>query len=308
MKKVEVVILSGFLGAGKTTLLQQVLEHEQKQNRKVGVVMNEVGEVSIDSNAVPEETPLQELLNGCVCCTLSDKLEVKLYELIHKHDLDVIYLETTGVAHPVEVLDACLSPLLAEKLRIRAIITLLDALTWKGRDTFSVQLRQLITEQVKHADIVVMNKIDCINEETQQEIEAELRSLNAHGMIVPTSFAEVNVHELMPNERKKSSEHTPVHAADHLHIKTFVHTFSRPVSQEAFEDFLRAMPDSIYRVKGYIRFRPEEETLLFQYSYGMSSYTDEAMKMKNTLVFIGDNLDHDALRKALTEIEGRETS
>ncbi|TVP86160.1 MAG: GTP-binding protein [Alkalicoccus sp.] len=303
MKKVDVIILSGFLGAGKTTLLQKMLKQEQQADRKVAVVMNEVGEVSIDSDSVPEETPLKELLNGCICCTLSGKLEIKLSELLHGYDLDAIYIETTGVAHPVEVLDTCLSPLLAEKLRIRSIITLLDAVTWKERKSFSIPVRQLITEQVKHADTVIMNKIDRIPEDTRQTMEAEVRSLNAKGTIVPTTFADVNLKELIQAGHQESQDHVKIHAAEHLHIKTFVHSFQKPISQRLFEDFLRTMPDTIYRIKGYVRFEEEGETLFFQYSYGMTSYEKADLKMKNTLVFIGDEMDHEALTKELTEIE-----
>ena len=155
MKQVEIYILSGFLGAGKTTLLQKALEEEQRNGRKSRVVMNEIGQVSIDSDAVPNGTPLKELLNGCVCCTLSDKLEVQLSELLNQYDLDVIYIETTGAAHPVEVLDACLSPLLAEKVRIHSIITLIDAALWLERHKLKIPLRKLITEQVEHADIII---------------------------------------------------------------------------------------------------------------------------------------------------------
>ncbi|PTL38194.1 CobW family GTP-binding protein [Alkalicoccus saliphilus] len=308
MKKVDVIILSGFLGSGKTTLLQKMLKQEQEAGRKTAVVMNEVGEVSIDSDSVPEETPLKELLNGCICCTLSGKLEIKLSELLHGHELDVIYIETTGVAHPVEVLDTCLSPMLAEKLRIRSIITLLDVMSWKERHSLSIPVRQLITEQVKHADIVVMNKIDCIRDDARRAVEEEVRSLNPKGAVVPTTFADVDLNELIQNERQQSGDHVKIHADGHLHIKTFVHSFQNPVSQQLFEDFLRSMPDSIYRIKGYLRFDEKKETLFFQYSYGMTSYEKADLKMKNTLVFIGDEMDHEELSRTLMEIEKKGTA
>ncbi|WP_069363849.1 CobW family GTP-binding protein [Salisediminibacterium beveridgei] len=304
MGKVDVVVLSGFLGAGKTTLLEQLLERERQDNRKVAVVMNEVGEVSIDSDAVPNGTPLRELLNGCVCCTLSDKLEIKLNELIYEHELDVIYIETSGVAHPVDVLETCLTPLLAEKVRIRSLVAMLDALTWSERHTFSIPVRQLISEQVKHADVVVLNKLDAVSDETKQAIEAEVRSLNTQGKVIPTTFARVDANALLHSERQGGRDHVNLHQHEHLHIKTFVHTFSKPVNKEVFEGFLREMPDTIYRIKGYIRFE-EGETLLFQYSYGMANYEKADLKYKNTLVLIGDNLDHEALGQRLSEMEER---
>lgn len=299
----EIYILAGFLGAGKTTLLQRILEEEQGNNRKVAVIMNEMGQVSIDSDAVPKNIPLKELLNGCVCCTLSDKLEVQLSELLNQFELDVIYIETTGVAHPIEVLDACLSPLLADKVRIQSIITLLDAACWMDRHKLKIPLRKLITEQVKHADTIVLNKIDRISEESHRVIENELHMMNPTGKIIPTKFANINLNSIQYVERKGQDEHEKTHAIDHLHIKTYVHTFSHPINEKLFEDFLKTMPDSIYRIKGYIQFTGKLETFLFQYAYGMPFHTKSGLKVNNTLVFIGDELDHSNLQKTLSNLE-----
>ncbi|MFJ8067362.1 CobW family GTP-binding protein [Peribacillus sp. NPDC096447] len=302
MRSVEIYILAGFLGAGKTTLLQRIMNEEQVNNRKVAVIMNEMGRVSIDSDAVPKNVPLKELLNGCICCTLSDKLEVQLSELLNQFELDAIYIETTGVAHPVEVLDACLSPLLADKVRIQSIITLLDAACWMERHKLKITLRKLITEQVKHADTIVLNKIDRISDESQMIIEKELSMINPTGKIIPTKFANINLSRIQYFERKRKGGHQKTHAIDHLHIKTYVHTFSHPINEKLFDDFLRAMPDSIYRIKGYIRFTGKRETFLFQYAYGMPFHTKSGLKMNNILVFIGDGLDHCYLQKTLNNL------
>lgn len=300
---VEINILSGFLGSGKTTLLKRIIGEEQREGKKAAVVMNEMGQVSIDSYSVPKDTPLKELLNGCVCCTLSDKLEVQISELLNQYDLDVIYIETTGVAHPVEVLDACLSPLLADKVRIHSIITVLDASCWMNRKKLKIPLQKLISEQVKHADIIVLNKIDCVSKEKQKSIEEELRSINHAGRIVPAEFANIDISTITDWEKKERVEHEKVHAIQHLHIKTYVHTFLHPINEKLFKDFLRTMPDNIYRIKGYIRFTGNPDTLLFQYAYGMPIHTNSGVKMKNTLVFIGDDLNHNKLQETLSNLE-----
>src|SRR5574342_904076 len=121
MQKPEIYILSGFLGSGKTTLLKRLLENEKKKNRKVAVMMNELGKVSIDSNIVEEDVALKELLGGCICCTIQDKLESQLQSLLLNEKPDVIYIETTGAAHPVEVLDAILSPYFADRFNIKGV-------------------------------------------------------------------------------------------------------------------------------------------------------------------------------------------
>lgn len=300
---VKINILSGFLGSGKTTLLQRILEKEQRKRKKVAVVMNEIGQVSIDSDSVPKDIPLKELLNGCVCCTLSDKLEVQISELLSQYDLDVIYIETTGVAHPVEVLDACLSPLLADKVSIHSIITLLDAACWVDRKKLKIPFQKLIAEQIKHADIIVLNKVDCISKKSQNSIEEELRGINSTGKIIPAVFANIDIRIVTSLGRKERVKHERVHAIQHLHMKTYVHTFLHPISEKLFEDFLRTMPDNIYRIKGYIRFTENPDTLLFQYAYGMPFHTKSGLKINNTLVFIGDNLDHNKLRTTLCNLE-----
>ena len=78
MKKTEIYILGGFLGSGKTTLLRNILQQEKEEGRKVAVLLNELGSVSIDSGLIDDNVPLKELVDGCICCTIQDKLEVQL--------------------------------------------------------------------------------------------------------------------------------------------------------------------------------------------------------------------------------------
>nr|WP_281391839.1 GTP-binding protein [Bacillus benzoevorans] len=86
-------------------------------------------------------------------------------------------------------------------------------------------------------------------------------------------------------------------------MKTYVHSFSQPIDGQLFANFLRALPDNIYRIKGYVRFNGDPKTYLFQYAYGMPIHTASGLKMKTILVFIGDELDHEGLQKALSELE-----
>ncbi|MGM7720193.1 CobW family GTP-binding protein [Metabacillus sp. Hm71] len=302
MKPVEVYILSGFLGAGKTTLLQNILVQEKQLERKIAVIMNELGEVSIDSNAVQEEIPLKELLNGCVCCTIQGQLEVQLENMLREYELDAIYIETTGVAHPIEVLDACMSPLFAEKLAIKAIITLIDAKRWKDRSKLSIQIRKLLAEQVQHADIVLLNKIDQLSEDEKATLISGIQALNKTGKLLMTEYANVPLTQLKPIQKSSKKEHEKTHVLETLHMRTYVHTFSQPIDMKKFEQFLKNMPDTIYRIKGYLSFTHSKESYLFQYSYGMPLYLKEKIKMKNTLVFIGEHLDHQWIKTALESL------
>ncbi|AZB42660.1 GTP-binding protein [Bacillus sp. FJAT-42376] len=302
MNPAEVYILGGFLGAGKTTLLKNLLLEEKEAGRKVAVVMNELGKESIDSDAVSEDIPLKELLNGCVCCTMQGQFEAQLYDLLTENELDVIYIETTGAAHPVEVLDSCLSPLFADKLFVKGIVSLVDGSGWQDQDRLSIPARRLLIEQIKHADLVLLNKTDLMSESLQAKTVQQLQAIQTNGKLIMTTHARIRLEDL---KKLTSSQKGPIQKAainEQLHMKTYVHKFPGKVELEGFEQFLRDMPESIYRIKGYLSFSDSDGSFSVQYSYGMPLYMKEPIKMKSLLVFIGENLDHGWIRKQMDQI------
>lgn len=302
-RKVEVYILSGFLGSGKTTLLTQMLQQEQAEKRKVAVVMNELGKVSIDSDSVPEDTPLSELFDGCICCTIQEKLESTMQGLLMDKDLDAIYIETTGAAHPVEVLDTVLSPIFADRFSGARIITLLDVLRWKDRASLSVQVRQLIREQVKHADMLILNKTDLLSEGEVSSILFELQTINPHASTLLTTYAKIPANSWKQTKQIEKGSHEGAHVNKALHFKTFVYQFSSQIDLDEFEDWLRNLPDSVYRIKGYLSFEHTSGVYLFQYSYGTPLYLKELVKVPLNLVIIGENLNTETLKQQLASLE-----
>ncbi|MEH7441532.1 GTP-binding protein [Bacillus sp. JJ1122] len=303
MKKTEVYILSGFLGTGKTTLLKQILQYEKSNDRSIAVMMNELGNVSIDSDAVETDVPLKELLGGCICCTIQDKLESQLQGLLFDNILDAIYIETTGAAHPVEVLDAVLSPLFAEKLEMKGIVTTVDGTMWLKRNTFNPQVQQLLLEQVKHADIVIVNKSDMMTDAEQAKTNMDIQSLNPKAKCILSSFSKIPMNMLLTMSASKKADRKEAHVQTDLRLSTFVFQFKNSVKQNDFEAFLRSLPDSIYRIKGYILFSHSEYPDLFQYSYGMPLYMKEYMKMPLNLVFIGQVTDWSEIESKLRGLE-----
>lgn len=299
-KKVDVIILAGFLGSGKTTLLKQLLEYEKERNHKTAVLMNELGKVSIDSDVIPGDVPLKELLNGCICCSLSDQLEKQLWALCKENELDTLIIEATGAAHPIDVLDACLSPYLLDELSVSGIISVMDAPRWLDRDIMSVQAKMLMLEQIKHADYIVWNKTGSLSPEQKEQLERDAKRLNKGTPYVLTDYASVELSRLFSLAGKQCSEHQPI-STEKLKVKTWVYTFNGPVNKKVFENWLCEAPSSIYRIKGYIKY--EDQIYLFQYSYGLPSYEKELMKMPLRLVFIGEDLDEERLEEGLKEVE-----
>ncbi|MGG1631425.1 CobW family GTP-binding protein [Rossellomorea sp. NRS-1567] len=303
MKK-DVYILSGFLGSGKTTLLKDLLQALKDQNKKPAVLMNELGSVSIDSDEVEKDTALRELLDGCICCTISEKLESQLQELLLNENFDVLVIETTGAAHPVEVVDSILSPLFANQFEFRGIVTVVDGLQWRNRGEFSPAVIHLMREQIRHAEYIVANKMDLLSEMEQGTFSYELQQINPNAKVYLTNYSKVSMTDLFSlktDNRNGSYEKASI--GEHLTLQAIVYTFNGTVNGEAFEDWVKNQPDSIYRMKGYVPLQGRKNPTLFQYSYGMPLFMPGDMKYPTNFVIIGEKLHKSEIIRSLQEID-----
>src|SRR3989338_271508 len=120
--KTPISILTGYLGAGKTTLLRRLLA----SGKKIAIIMNEFGEISIDSKVVKgKNVKIKELSGGCVCCSITGEFEKAVKEIVKKAEPEIIILETTGVADPEPIIADIRDNL--ESIKLDSVITICDA-------------------------------------------------------------------------------------------------------------------------------------------------------------------------------------
>lgn len=288
----DVYLLSGFLGSGKTSLLSHIIAQFKEQGLKPAVIMNELGKLAFDSRAVDEDIPLKEMLEGCICCTGSEKMEAQLQMLLAGEHFDVLLIETTGAAHPVEALDAVFSPLFASELNIKGIITVADCKRWLDRDKMSPQTRMLFMEQIKHAHLIVANKVDLLTDSEVATVTMEIQGLNSSAPIIQTVDSKIPLSLLLKMEATfHEKEVQQASIGKQLSLSSRLHIFHEPMDQQAFEEWVRELPDTVYRMKGYVPLKGHKNPWLFQYAYGMVQWLPEFMKMEPQLVIIGDHID-----------------
>uniref|UniRef100_UPI002627AFAB CobW family GTP-binding protein n=1 Tax=Acaryochloris sp. IP29b_bin.148 TaxID=2969218 RepID=UPI002627AFAB len=164
-------IITGFLGSGKTTLLNHILQ--DCQDLKVAVLVNEFGDIDIDSQLlVSVEEDMVQLSNGCICCTINDDLVEAVYSILERNEkVDHLVIETTGVADPLPIALTFAMPPLRNLTQLDSIITLVDA------EAFSPQHfeSEAALNQVSYADIIVLNKTDLAAPHQVDSLEAWVR-------------------------------------------------------------------------------------------------------------------------------------
>lgn len=291
---VDVYLFSGFLGSGKTSLLVHTIQNIKKEGLKPAILMNEFGELAFDSDRVSEsgQIPLKELLNGCICCSGSEKTEAQLQGLLEDYDdIDVILIETTGAAHPVEALDAVFSPIFADRLRFKGILTVVDVKRWLDREQLSPQIRSLFLEQIRHSHLLIANKTDLVSDDELATITQQLSYVNEHAPLIQTTYARIAWATIEQQLQGEQHLHTnEIQSGKHLPLTSKLVTFKQGITQEQFEQWVRQLPESVYRMKGYVPIKGITNPYLFQYAYGMVSWLPEYIKMEPRLVIIGEGV------------------
>ena len=305
--RVPVTVVTGFLGSGKTTLINRILT--EQHGRKIAVIVNEFGEVSIDGQLIvqDDQEDLVEFNNGCLCCTVRGDLIDTLAKLQERSELDAILIETTGLADPAPVASTFfLADELTSKTRLDSFVALADAVNLEQNLAQSEDAQ----EQIAFADIILINKKDLVSEEKIKEVELLIRLSNPFAKIYYTENSVIDLEKVVgvgafELEAKLQVDPTFLDDLEHEHdqaVGSFVLREERPIDMNRFMLWLTPLlmerGEDIYRSKGIFNAQGFKDRQIFQSVRMLTSMQpDRAWKPDEQpvteWVVIGRNLDRE---------------
>ena len=305
-------LLCGSLGAGKTTLLMRLLEYWKRQGLRAGVLMNEAGEVSIDgprAGTIAEQ--VMNLAGGCVCCDTKEDLSWGIAQLVNDAASDVVIVECSGLADPVEVVDAVTDLFTARLARLERVIALLHPIA----DETSYSSQYVTTQAIRCADELILNKQDLYVPGHWEGFRSGIVAHNPYARIWETTHARIDAAALLapiatrPHPTKTNVVFSTLHPAgphkraDYHPIATTV-KLPAPLNRQRFESWTKSLPKELERAKGFFRFAGEPELQEFQYAPPGQPTIAPVMLLDEpepAIVLIGRGYDVEILDRSLRD-------
>ena len=222
MNKLPVTVLSGFLGAGKTTVLSHILNN--REEKKVAVIVNDMSEINIDSEIVKNEVTLNrseeklvEMSNGCICCTLREDLLEEVTNLAKQGRFDYLVIESTGISEPLPVAETFTfadenGVSLSDVATLDTMVTVVDSVNFlkdyedakylqdTGEslgDDDERSVADLLVDQVEFADVILISKTDLVSPDELKRLKAILKTLNTSANLIAIENGNVDISKVL---------------------------------------------------------------------------------------------------------------
>lgn len=208
----QVIVVGGFLGSGKTTTIINIGKYLAEKEKKVAIIVNEIGEIGIDGDVIKRfGFDTKEITSGCICCSLKVGLRTTITLLTKEYNPDILMIEPTGIAFPNVIKNEVELMNLGEQVRIAPLVTLIDGSRFKY---LMKEVKEFAMRQIIDAEILGINKVDLIEPIRLPILEASVQQLNPKAKIVLLSGKNVDekfedfMQLLLPN-LKEISDETP---------------------------------------------------------------------------------------------------
>lgn len=273
--RLPVTVLSGFLGAGKTTVLSHILNN--REDKKVAVIVNDMSEINIDASLVNKEVSLNrseeklvEMSNVCICCTLREDLLLEVNKLAKERKFDYLVIESTGISEPLPVAETFTfedeeGVSLSKAAKLDTMVTVVDAVNFikdyeeakylqesgesLGEDD-ERSVADLLVDQIEFADVILLSKTDLVTDTDIAKLKAILKTLNTIAEIIPISQGNIEIDKVLNTnlfdfEKAKQApgwlkemRGEHIPETEEYGISSFSYSARRPFYPEKFYNFL----------------------------------------------------------------------
>lgn len=297
----QLIVLTGFLGSGKTSFLRHFIEYQVQLNRFVAVIQNEIGDIGLDGKLLDHDYALTEIDEGCICCTLVGNLKNAIHQILSSFHPDCIVLETTGLANPYNLLDEISE--VEDLVRFDSVTTMIDAMNIEKTLTDYDVAR----DQIKAADILLLNKTDLVTKGQRISIYQKLRDIHPTAAMISTTHGDVNpalIYGVDPQDteighKDQNSENAGQlgHSHESYGFSSHRISFRKPLDKELFIDGIKSMSPAVFRIKGVVDLADAGKPVLFQYVGGRFEFSEfnNPNVQDRFLIFIGQDLHKDLI-------------
>jgi G3E family GTPase len=296
-----VYVISGFLGSGKTTLINYILD-TSPIDKKIMVLVNEFGSISIDRKIInADPNNVVDLSGGCICCGLFLELVSSLRFALDTLYADIILIESTGLAVPRQIARQAFSPAFEGRIEFGGIITVVDA-----GSILSCRY-PVMKEQLKEANVIILNKIDLVDSKLLVRIHKMIRSMvPSDSRLIETSFCKVEYNEIISNpyndRRIMEYARTPTKTYDStagFATVSLVRHF--PLHRDKLLNLYARLGNKIIRSKGFIL--TEIGGMELQFSNNSITLSPTPLPIQRTeLILIIDEKDKDLIENQFRKV------
>ncbi len=249
--KIKLYLLTGFLGSGKTTLILNLLEQFEQQNKKLAVIVNEFGQVSVDGPVLEQASVhIQELNNGSIFCKCLEGRFVEALVEISERKPDVVLVESTGLADPSGMQDIMrqVNRQTDSAYAYSGVICLADA---KNYLRISQSL-MTISRQILASTLIVINKADLVTPDLMDEVRQKIRRVNPLAHIIETSYGQISIDQLTKVRQSRLGRRLKTLNTRETRPDLFILHFTDPVNPSDLSAFLEHFKPLCHRIKGFV--------------------------------------------------------
>src|SRR5690554_5600656 len=275
----KIIIINGFLGSGKTTFLQKCLMFFK--NKKIGLIINEFGDFSIDHKLIEDiSTTKREIHSGSIFCSCKEEeFIIKMNELI-SNNMELIIVESSGFSNPTSLDRIINYIILKNNINPEVMrVTICDAKTlYKIINTLSI-----IENQIEYSDLILLNKIDLVNEDELSNAISIIKKVNNNSKIICCSYCNIDYNNIFSNEFYPN--HVDSYQTKDISLKSVNIYFKKSQCLDNIISLFNNLKNYVFRIKGFVKIQ-NDKNYYFELSSDIISYKEYKSNDENRIIIL----------------------